>query len=104
MPITRRPSKESSGTPLPLTQLRYTNPSRSMRPNHCWLRRSCGRFLGFLLSLIDAAPTLFLDRSGQAGDVVLDEERVDEGHRQRAEQRTRHQWAPVVDVALDQLG
>jgi CubicO group peptidase (beta-lactamase class C family) len=46
---------------------------------------------------------LFLDRAGHARHVVLDEERVDEGHRQRAEQRAGHQRAPVVDVAFHQF-
>src|SRR6185436_5692496 len=48
--------------------------------------------------------SLFLDGAGQAGNVVLDEERIEHGDRQRPEQRTRHQRAPVVDVALDELG
>src|SRR5690348_10419813 len=43
------------------------------------------------------------DRSGEAGDVVLDEERVDERHRDRAEQRARHQLAPIEDVAAHQF-
>src|SRR5213593_4749125 len=41
---------------------------------------------------------------GQARDVVLHEERVDEGDGDRAEQRARHQLAPEVDVAADELG
>src|SRR5437867_7546319 len=41
---------------------------------------------------------------GQARDVVLHEERVDEGDGDRAEQRARHQLAPEVDVAADEFG
>src|SRR6266849_9403914 len=41
-----------------------------------------------------------LHRAGrQTGDVVLHEERVDDGDRHRAEQRRRHELAPVEDVA-----
>src|SRR5438552_3710103 len=45
-----------------------------------------------------------LDGPRHARHVVLDEERIDERHRQRAEQRAGHQRAPVVHVAFDQLG
>src|SRR3989449_10408000 len=41
---------------------------------------------------------------GEAGNIVLDEEGVDEGHRDRAQQRPRHEWAPEEDVAPDELG
>src|SRR5258705_6737216 len=47
---------------------------------------------------------LALHGAGQAGDVVLDEEGVDEGHRHRAQQRARHELPPEVDVAADELG
>src|SRR5262245_41581336 len=47
---------------------------------------------------------LSLDRPGEAGHVVLDEERVDQRHRDRAQQRPGHELAPEVDVAADQLG
>src|SRR5881296_751679 len=46
-----------------------------------------------------------LHRAGrQTGHVVLHEERVDDRDRHRAEQRRRHELAPVEDVAADQLG
>src|SRR5713226_7099071 len=41
--------------------------------------------------------------AGEARDVVLDEERIDERDGDRAEQRARHQLSPEVDVAADQL-
>src|SRR5205085_8836223 len=44
-----------------------------------------------------------LDRAGDAGDVVLDEEGVDDRHRDRAQERARHQRPPEEDVAADQL-
>src|SRR6185295_12170159 len=44
-----------------------------------------------------------LHGAGQAGDVVLDEERIDDRDRDGAEQRPRHELAPEVDVAADQL-
>src|SRR5882724_12153368 len=50
------------------------------------------------------AGRLAFHRAGQAGDIVLDKERIDEGHRDRAEQRAGHELAPEVDVAPDQLG
>src|SRR6185503_5313301 len=43
-------------------------------------------------------------RPGEAGDVVLDEERVDERDRDRAQQRSGHERTPEKDVAPDQLG
>src|SRR5690349_12388398 len=41
--------------------------------------------------------------AGDAGDVVLDEEGIDQRHRDRAQERPRHQRAPEEDVAADQL-
>ena len=38
----------------------------------------------------DGVKGLFLDRAGEAGHVVLDEERVKDGDRQRAKQRPGH--------------
>ena len=51
----------------------------------------------------ECRPRLFLDRAGHAGNVVLDEERVYQRHRHRAEQGAGHQRAPVIDVAVDEL-
>src|ERR1700693_2127521 len=42
-----------------------------------------------------------LHGTGKAGNVILDEERVDYGHRDRAEQRARHQRPPKEHVAAD---
>src|ERR1700694_4688336 len=44
-----------------------------------------------------------LHGTGEAGDVMLDEKRVDDGQRDRAEQRARHQRPPKEHVAADQL-
>src|SRR5262249_44378709 len=41
---------------------------------------------------------------GEPRDVIIDEERVDDGHRDRPEQRGGHELAPVEDVAAEQLG
>src|SRR5450755_711391 len=49
----------------------------------------------------DGVKGLFLDRAGEAGDVVFDEKGVKDGARQRPEQCTGHQRAPVVHVSLD---
>ena len=46
----------------------------------------------------------FRGACGQAGDVVIHEERVDHERRRRGEQRAGHQHAPFVDVAADQAG
>src|SRR5882672_340529 len=43
-------------------------------------------------------------RPRHARDVILDEEGIQDRNRQRAEQRARHQRAPVVDVAFDEFG
>src|SRR5712692_10307755 len=48
--------------------------------------------------------TSALHRAGEAGDVVLHEERVHEGDRDGPEERPRHELAPEVDVAADELG
>src|SRR6202023_3943584 len=44
-----------------------------------------------------------LHGTGETGDVIFDEERVDDRHRDRAEQRARHQRPPEEHVAADQL-
>src|ERR1051326_7514669 len=41
---------------------------------------------------------------GQAGDVVVHQERVDDERRRRGDQRAGHQHAPLVDVGADQAG
>src|ERR1051325_2193970 len=48
--------------------------------------------------------TLAFHGTGQAGDVVLDEERIRHSSGHGAEQRAGHQLAPEEDVAADQLG
>src|SRR5215471_2054269 len=48
-------------------------------------------------------PASALDGAGEARHVVFHEERIDEGHRDGAEQRSRHELAPEVDVAAAQL-
>src|SRR5262249_54466107 len=45
-----------------------------------------------------------LDRAGEPGDVVVDEERVDQRDRDRADERAGHQRPPVEHVAADQFG
>src|SRR5215204_433902 len=62
------------------------------------------KYLFSLVSVTWAMIALSLDRAGQARDVVFDEERIDDRHRDRAEQRARHQRTPEEDVAADQLG
>src|SRR5919198_2772536 len=51
-----------------------------------------------------AAPLILHRARGEAGDVVVDEERIDDRHRHGAQQRRGHELAPVEDVAPDQLG
>src|SRR5262249_55232352 len=50
------------------------------------------------------AVSLSLDRTGQAGDIMFDEERINNRDRNRAEQRPRHQLTPVEYVAANELG
>src|SRR5205809_3943669 len=45
-----------------------------------------------------------LHGAGQPRDVVFDEERVHQRHRDRAQQGAGHELPPEVDVAADQLG
>src|SRR3977135_2324472 len=46
---------------------------------------------------------LSLYRSGDAGDVMFDKERIDESDRDRPQQRTGHQFAPVEHIAPHQF-
>src|SRR5205814_1956392 len=63
------------------------NPSRVQLPrDFCMRRRS------------------LLHRAGHPRHVVLDEERIQDRDRQRAEQGAGHQRTPVVDIAFDELG
>src|SRR6188768_1753149 len=62
------------------------------------------KYLLSLVSVTSAMIALPLDRAGQARDVMFDEERIDDCHRDRAQQRARHQRPPEEDVAADQLG
>src|SRR5205814_9365337 len=45
-----------------------------------------------------------LDGAGEGRDVVLDEERVDDGDRDRAEEGAGHERTPVEDVPAHELG
>src|SRR3981189_188737 len=64
-----------------------------------WVRRN------FLLSLRTrpSARTLSFAGAGKAGNIVFDKERIDDRHRDRAQQRARHQRPPEEHVAADQL-
>ena len=72
-----------------------------------WARRcaNCARSRAVTWSL--ARPTFagrsLLHGAGHRRDVVLDEERVEDHQRQRADQRAGHQRAPAIDVAVDEL-
>src|SRR3954451_3169945 len=57
-----------------------------------------------LLRVTSAMTALPLDRAGEARDVMFDKEGIDDRHRDRAQQRARHQRPPEEDVAADQLG
>src|SRR6266567_1508722 len=50
------------------------------------------------------AINLPLYRPGNPRDVMFDKERIDEGHRDRPQQRPGHQFAPVENIAPNQLG
>src|SRR5260221_10119066 len=49
------------------------------------------------------SPISALHASGHAGDVIVDEEGIDDRHRDRADQRAGHQRPPEEHVAADQL-
>src|SRR5450432_593163 len=68
------------------------------------LYRNGGGSTKFNLRAAGAVAGSFLDCAGEPGNVVLDEKRIEDGDRKRAKQRARHQRAPVVHVALHQLG
>src|SRR5580692_6906365 len=47
--------------------------------------------------------TLTLGRAGgQAGDVIVHQERIDHERRRRGNQRAGHQHAPLIDIAADE--
>src|SRR5712692_1539519 len=57
-----------------------------------------------MVSLMAVDTSLALDGAGrETGDVVLHEERIDEGDGNGAQQRPGHQLAPVEGIATDQL-
>src|SRR3954465_8209789 len=58
----------------------------------------------FKLRIATRAMCLPLHRSGDAGYVILNKERIDEGNRDRAKQRPRHQLAPEEHIAAHQFG
>src|ERR1700676_5150510 len=49
----------------------------------------------FRLRITTWAISLSFHRPGDGGDVVFDKERIDEGDRDRPQQRAGHQFAPV---------
>src|SRR5262245_50440168 len=53
---------------------------------------------------MDSSLRLSLDRAGEAGHVVLHEERVDQRHGHRAQERAGHELTPEIDVAANELG
>src|SRR5713101_7630852 len=61
-------------------------------------------FLTSLRSVTWAMKSSFGGAGGQAGDVVVHEERVDDERRRGAEQRPGHDLRPGEDVAADQRG
>src|SRR6185437_209453 len=75
----------------------------------CWELRQATRFHAGTRTTLSRYELrlrpLTLDGAGrQSGHVVFDEEGVDDGDRDRAEQGRCHQLAPVEDVAAHQLG
>src|SRR5689334_12885745 len=73
---------------------------RSLRTTCAIGRSPSNRFPGVGCPGLWASP---LHGAREAGDVVLHEERIHDGHRDRAQQRARHELAPEVDVAADEL-
>src|SRR5262249_22925031 len=60
-------------------------------------------FRSFIRTCAIAISPLTLDGAGEPRHVILHEERIDERHWDRTEERPGHQLAPEVDVAADQL-
>src|ERR1700722_7776419 len=60
----------------------------------------------FLFKLRIATRAMFLSlyRPADPGHVILDKERVDEGHRDRAQQRPGHEFAPKEHVPAHEFG
>src|SRR5215831_2273163 len=61
-------------------------------------------FRSFIITCAMTVSPLAFHRARQAGDIVLDKEGINEGHRDRPQKGTRHELAPEVDVPADQLG
>src|SRR5262245_17509811 len=83
--------------------LRLTSFTAATLPNTLLMsfRTTCAMRSGALRPATMRCSTLH--GAGQAGHVVLDEERIGDRHRDRSEQRAGHQLAPEEDVAADQL-
>src|SRR6185437_4856122 len=82
-------------------------PARRGEPPLCRLQAAGHAYSGIAHSMAvwRAPASSRLDRpGGEAGDIVLDEERVDDRDRDRAEQGAGHQLPPIEHVAADQLG
>src|SRR3979409_847135 len=61
-------------------------------------------FLTTLRNVTSAMSSTLCRTGGQAGNVIVHQERVDDQRRRRAEQGAGHDLTPVEDVALDQGG
>src|SRR6185312_4987926 len=87
----------------------FVGSEKETRRDVCWELRQATRFHAGTRTTLSRYELrlrpLTLDGAGrESGHVVLDEEGVDDGNRDRAEQGRRHQLAPVEDVAAHQLG
>src|SRR4029077_17053644 len=60
-------------------------------------------FRSFIRTCAMISSCLALHGTGEAGDVVFDEEGIYQGHGDGAQERSGHELAPEVDVAADQL-
>src|SRR5688572_7897055 len=65
--------------------------------------RTCKTLLLVLLLILMSLARSLFHGAGHRRHIVLDEEGVKDDQRQRAGQRTRHQRAPAVDVAVDEF-
>src|SRR5690242_9797019 len=74
--------------------------SRSAR-SQSWKRKGVLRCSIPEPSCLTWRRSLSLDRTGKAGDVVFDEERVYERHWNRPEQCSGHKLAPIKHIATD---
>src|SRR5215218_3303919 len=112
-PIMMSPPVMSSSPAIIRSVVDFPQPDGPTSTTNSWsaISRSMPRtastssyFLTTLRNVTSAMSSTLCRTGGQAGNVIVHQEGVDDQRRRRAEQRARHDLSPVEDVAPDQRG